>query len=144
MSALLTYGLCRNALDHHVKPVTMTFSEFVDTLRDPITLTDKKHGAAMVPATFSVPYAVNKNAVSITALLLDIEKQPGGSHPMAPEQASQHMQESGLCFCLWTTHSHTPEAPRYRVLFPLDGVLAPEHLKRVYGLLVGVASGNGI
>uniref|UniRef100_UPI0023224643 hypothetical protein n=1 Tax=Acidithiobacillus sp. TaxID=1872118 RepID=UPI0023224643 len=31
---------------------------------------------------------------------------------------------------------HTPEAPRYRVLFPLDGVLAPEYLKRVYGLLV--------
>lgn len=55
---------------------------------------------------------------------------------MAPEEANQYMQESGLCFCLWTTHSHTPEAPRYRILFPLDGVLAPEHLKRVYALLV--------
>ncbi|MHB8354829.1 MAG: hypothetical protein ACYDCF_10410, partial [Burkholderiales bacterium] len=33
-------------------------------------------------------------------------------------------------------HSHTPETPRYRVLFPLNGVLAPDHLKRVYGLLV--------
>jgi hypothetical protein len=136
MTGTLTYGLCRNALDHNVKPVTMAFSEFVDTLQAPIVLTDKKHGSAMVPAIFSVPYAINKNVTAVTALLLDIEKQPGGSHPMTPEEASQYMQESGLAYCLWTTHSHTPETPRYRILFPLDGALAPEHLKRVYGLLV--------
>ncbi|MBU2749877.1 MULTISPECIES: hypothetical protein [Acidithiobacillus] len=131
----LTYGVCRNALDHRIQPVTVAFPEFVDTLATPTTLTDKKNGAAMVPAIFSTPYAVNKNVTATTALLLDIEKQPGGSHPMAPAQANQYMQESGLCFCLWTTHSHTPETPRYRILLPLDGVLAPEHLKRVYGLL---------
>ena len=136
MSALLAYGCCRNALDHHVKPVTMTFSEFVDTLKSPVTLTDKKNGPAMVPAIFSTPYAVNKNVTGITALLLDIELQPGGSHPMAPADAEKYMAETGLAYCLWTTHSHTPEAPRYRILFPLDGTLAPEHLKRVYGLLV--------
>jgi len=134
----ITYGVCRNALDHNIRPVEMPFPEFVDTLKSPVTLTDKKHGAAMVPATFSTPYAINKNVTATTALLLDIEKQPGGSHPMAPAQANQYMQESGLCFCLWTTHSHTPETPRYRILFPLDGapLLAPEHLKRAYGLLV--------
>ena len=134
MSAL-AFGLCRNALDHNIKPVTMAFSEFVDTLQTPIVLTDKKHGPAMVPAIFSVPYAINKNVTAITALLLDIEKQPGGEHPIPPEQANEYMQESSLSCCLWTTHSHMPEAPRYRVLFPLDGALAPEHLKRVYGLL---------
>lgn len=131
----LTYGVCRNALDHRIQPVTAAFPEFVDTLSTPATLTDKKHGAAMVPAIFSTPYAVNKNVTATTALLLDIEKQPGGSHPMPPEQAEQYMADTGLTYCLWTTHSHTPEAPRYRVLFHLDGTLAPEHLKRVYGLL---------
>ena len=136
MTTTLHYGVCRNALDHRVTPKETAFSEFVGTLRTPITLVDKKHGAAMIPAIFNVPYAVNKNVFWITALLLDIEKQPGGSHPMGPADAEKYMQESGLCFCLWTTHSHTPEAPRYRVLFPLDGVLAPEYLKRVYGLLV--------
>lgn len=99
-------------------------------------LTDKKRGPAMVPAIFSTPYAINKNVTATTALLLDIEKQPGRSHPMRAEEASQYMQESGLCFCLWTTHSHTLETPRYRILFPLDGALAPEYLKRAYGLLV--------
>ena len=131
----IAYGVCRNALDHNIRPVTVAFADFVGTLATPVTLADKKHGAAMVPATFSTPYAVNKNVASVTALLLDIEKQPGGSHPMIPEEAEQYMQESGLCFCLWTTHSHTPEAPRYRIPFPLDGTLAPEHLKRVYSLL---------
>ncbi|AEM47210.1 hypothetical protein Acife_1042 [Acidithiobacillus ferrivorans SS3] len=131
----LAYGICKNALDHNVRPVTVAFADFVDTLAKPVTLTDKKHGAAMVPAIFSTPYAINKNVTATTALLLDIERQPGGSHPMTPAEANQYMQESGLCFCLWTTHSHTPEAPRYRVLFPLDGILAPEHLKRVYGIL---------
>ena len=135
MTGTLIYGLCRNALDHHVKPVTMAFSEFVNSLKSPVTLIDKKHGPAMVPAIFSTPYAVNKNVTAVTSLLLDIEKQPGGTHPMGPEEANQYMQESGLCFCLWTTHSHTPEAPRYRILFPLDGTLSPEHLKRVYALL---------
>ena len=136
MTDTITYGLCRNALDHRVTPKETAFAEFVDTLKSPVTLADKKHGAAMVPAIFSTPYAVNKNVTATTALLLDIERQPGGSHPMRAEEASQYMQESGLCFCLWTTHSHTPETPRYRLLFPLDGALAPEHLKRVYGLLV--------
>ncbi|MBU2717890.1 hypothetical protein HF563_00455 [Acidithiobacillus ferridurans] len=131
----LAYGICKNALDHNVRPVTVAFADFVDTLARPVTLPDKKHGAAMVPAIFSTPYAINKNVSAVTALLLDIENQPGGSHPMPPAEANQYMQESGLCFCLWTTHSHTPEAPRYRILFPLDGTLAPEHLKRVYGLL---------
>lgn len=135
MSAL-AFGLCPNALNHHVTHQEMAFSEFVDSLKSPVTLTDKKHGPAMVPAIFSVPYAINKNVTAITALLLDVERQPGGEHPMTPEQAEKYMAETGLCFCLWTTHSHTPETPRYRVLFPLDGVLAPEHLKRVYGLLV--------
>ena len=131
----ITYGVCRNALDHNIRPVTMAFPEFVDTLAKPVTLTDKKHGAAMVPAIFSTPYAVNKNIAATTALLLDIEKQPGGSHPMAPEEAEQYMANTGLAYCLWTTHSHTPETPRYRILFPLDETLAPEHVKRVYGLL---------
>ena len=135
MTTTLHYGVCKNALDHHVKPVTMAFSEFVDSLKSPVTLIDKKHGPAMVPAIFSVPYAVNKNVNAVTALLLDIEKQPGGSHPMGPEEAEKHMAEIGLCYCLWTTHSHTPETPRYRLLFPLDGTLVPEHLRRVYGLL---------
>ena len=54
---------------------------------------------------------------------------------MGPEEAEKHMAEIGLCYCLWTTHSHTPETPRYRLLFPLDGTLVPEHLRRVYGLL---------
>jgi hypothetical protein len=132
----ITYGVCRNALDHRIQPVTAAFPEFVSGLSTPTTLTDKKHGAAMVPATFSTPYAVNKNVTATTALLLDIEKQPGGSHPMAPEEAEQYMADTGLAYCLWTTHSHTPETPRYRILFPLEGVLAPEHLKRVYGILV--------
>ena len=132
----IIYGVCKKAVDHRVTPKETTFFEFVNTLKSPIMLTDKKHGPAMVPAIFGTPYAINKNVTATTALLLDIEKQPGGSHPMAPEEANQYMQESGLCFCLWTTHSHTPETPRYRVLFPLDGVLAPEHIKRVYGLLV--------
>lgn len=132
---ILTYGVCRNALDHNIRPVAVAFSEFVSGLSAPTTLTDKKNGAAMVPAAFSTPYAINRNVSAVTALLLDIEMQPGGLHPLAPEEADRYMQESGLCFCLWTTHSHTPEAPRYRVLFPLDGVLAPEHVKRVYGIL---------
>lgn len=131
----ITYGVCRNALDHRIQPVTVAFPKFVDTLATPTTLTDKKNGAAMVPATFSTPYAINKNVTATTALLLDIEKQPGGSHPMAPAQAESYMAETGLTYCLWTTHSHAPEAPRYRVLFPLDGTLAPEHVKRVYGIL---------
>ena len=137
LSTDFTYGVCRNALDHGVRTVSGDFADFVAGLAHPVTLIDKKMGAAIVPAVFSLPYAKNGNVLGLTGLALDIERQGDGPQPPAPQDAAEFLTGSGLAFCLWTTHSHTPPAPRYRVLFPLEGTLAPEFVKSAYALLVG-------
>ncbi|MBU6995912.1 hypothetical protein [Ferrovum myxofaciens] len=134
---VFTYGVCQNALDHNVRTVTGDFSEFVAGLAHPVVLAEKKHGKAIVPAAFATPYAVNKNVLGLTGLALDIEGQTGGPQPPAPDLAAEYLRSTGLTYCLWTTHSHTPHAPRYRILFPLEGLLAPEHVKTAYTLLGG-------
>jgi len=129
------FGVCRNALDHRVKEYSMPWPEFVSKLQTPISVQDKKHSRAIVPATFSTPYAKNENVTGLTALLLDIEQHGDGPAPMPVDDADEYLAETGLSFALWSTHSHAPEKPRYRALFPLDGVLPPCHVKRAYGVL---------
>ncbi|WP_031598404.1 hypothetical protein [Ferrovum myxofaciens] len=130
-----SYGVCPHALNHSVHTVTGDFSEFVAGLAHPVSLTDKKQGKAIVPAVFSVPYAANKNVLGLTGLALDIEAQKDGPPPPPPQDAAGCLLGTGLTFCCWTTHGHIPEAPRYRILFPLDGLLAPEYVKTAYRLV---------
>jgi len=129
------FGVCRNALDHRIKEYSMSWPGFVSKLQTPITVADKKSAPAIVPATFSTPYAKNEHVTGLTALVLDIEQHGDGPAPMPVDAADEHLAETGLAYALWSTHSHRPGEPRYRVLFPLAGVLLPQHTKRAYGLL---------
>lgn len=40
-----------------------------------------------------------------------------------------------VAFCIYSTHSHTPENERYRVIIPLDKPMHPQHYKGVTKLL---------
>ncbi|MBU2731178.1 hypothetical protein [Acidithiobacillus caldus] len=129
------FGVCRNALAHRIKEYSMPWPEFVSKLQAPVIVADKKQSRAIVPATFSTAYAKNEHVTGLTAMVLDIEQHGDGPQPMPVDDADEYLAETGLSFALWSTFSNRPKTPRYRVLFPLDGVLPPHNVKRAYGLL---------
>lgn len=68
-----------------------------------------------------------KNAVMRrTAITVDVDHCPAGLNPV------NHVMEQlpGCTWCLYTTHSHTPRAPRFRVIVFVDRDMLPdEHYK---------------
>lgn len=76
----------------------------------------------------SLPYFVggtlegkrhDANVQARTYITLDIEAKPGQEQPPAPEDAFDALEQAGAEGWVYTSISHTPAAPRYRVVLPL-------------------------
>lgn len=62
-----------------------------------------------------------------TVAVLDIESDRStGEIPPAPRVTAARAEALGLAVVVATSHSHRPEAPRYRVVLPLSEEIAPE------------------
>lgn len=84
----------------------------------------KKDLAYFVGATLHGPRH-DSSVVQRTMLTLDIElalKQAGDPPPPA-QQVTKRLRELGGCGWVYTSISHTPDAPRYRVVLPLGNPL---------------------
>ena len=76
------------------------------------------------------PRVVRRKAVNArarTAIALDIEENKAtGELPPCVGDIVHRLQRLQLASIVWTTHSHTAERPRYRVLVPLSSEIAPD------------------
>lgn len=62
----------------------------------------------------------DKNVTARTMVTLDIEQhKEGGEQPPAPQEIADRLEELGGEGWLYTSISHTPTKPRYRVVLPL-------------------------
>lgn len=71
-----------------------------------------KDGAAWAPAIFNGSRA-KANAREVCAIVLDYDD---GADPM---DATRALDERGVCYIAHSTHSHTPAAPKFRIVIPL-------------------------
>ena len=71
-----------------------------------------KDGAAWSPTIFNGS-RLKENAREVCALVLDYDD---GADPM---EATRQLDESGVCYILYTTHNHTPDKPKFRIVIPL-------------------------
>jgi len=60
---------------------------------------------------------------------------------LTPAKAAQRLQRAGIAALIYTSPSHTPARPRWRVLAPLSQSLSPEHRERLCARLQGVLGG---
>ena len=60
---------------------------------------------------------------------------------LTPAEAAQRLQQARIAALIYTSPSHTPERPRWRVLAPLSRSMAPEHRERLCARLQGVLGG---
>jgi RecA-family ATPase len=79
----------------------------------------------------------NGNVVTITGLEADYD-----AGRMKPEAARNRLAKAGVAALIYTTPSHTPEAPRWRVLCPFSGPLPPDTREDFMARLNGVLGGS--
>ena len=60
---------------------------------------------------------------------------------MSVDEACRKLREAGLAALIWTTPSHAPEAPRYRILCPTSKELPVSGRKALIARLNGVLGG---
>jgi hypothetical protein len=78
----------------------------------------------------------NANVLWISGI--EVEHDAG---TMSLEEARRRLRESGIASILYTTPSHTPEAPRWRVLCPLSHPYPPEAREQLVAWLNGLLDG---
>ncbi len=112
------------------KPVRLTWGELCDKLRT--RRQGKKDGPNFIPATFKpepdgTVRRLAANLTARTAIVLDIEtnKQTGEVPPSIAEAVAR-IERHGLTGCVYTSHNHQPDKPRYRIVLPLSAEIAPE------------------
>lgn len=83
----------------------------------------------------------NVNVITVEALALDIERDPERfPDPDAFRARLEHALERAEAFeyVAYTTYSHTDEAPRIRLIFPLDKAIKPDRYQSGMSFLNGL------
>lgn len=129
----------KKAVEGRVK--VLTWAGFLTAITKPRREGDKD-GLAIIPAVFAgeaPPVGgsaeVRRRREDIAArsmVVLDCELDKGRAahgiqprHPPAVEDMIEKLNGTGWAYALYTSHSHAPEAPRYRVVLPLARPVAP-------------------
>src|SRR5262245_35648313 len=114
-----TVTFFRDSHDNRARRTTVTW----DSLAARLTRHDvgPKDGPAIACATFNGERR-SANVVERTLVALDIETNTstGEVPPYAGLMAMKLRRTLGVKSILWTTHSHLAEAPRYRIVLPLE------------------------
>ena len=79
----------------------------------------------------------NENVETVTGLEADYDKGQ-----MTPEAARDALEAAGVAGLVYTTPSHSPEKPRWRVLAPFSGPLPPDAREDLMARLNGLLGGT--
>ena len=100
--------------------VAQSFKALFETSFEyPLVLADKSKASTFIPAYFRVP---TRNDVSIntsTLIIFDVDQKLGQDYDddmIALEEAEDALLDLGLEHFIYTSHSHTLAAPRFRIV----------------------------
>ena len=136
MSTPTPYSYARGVLNTRVQHTEedVTLAELRERFRKPVVLektSEDYHSATKRvrgDVKKSLPYFVggviegkrhDSNVKARTLLTLDIEAQEGQEAPPAPQDVFDMLEGLGAEGWVYTSLSHKPDAPRYRVVLPL-------------------------
>ncbi|MBT0622559.1 hypothetical protein KIH32_01480 [Pseudomonas fluorescens] len=97
----------------------------------PLVLADKERAPTFVPATFREPLRLAKYVVSSNLVVFDIDQKLGRGYDndmIQLEEIEDALIDLGLEHFVYTSHSHTLEAPRFRIVItPSRPIYPAEH-----------------
>ncbi len=133
---VLHFSTVRHCRDTIPQRHDTTWARFAELLKQP-AIRPRKDGAALIFATFGTPSRKDANVTACTALAFDVEQghEPGSPLPPDPEAMHNHLRDVQAAHVLWATFSHTPTAPRYRLVLPVSEPFAPAQLGDLLALV---------
>lgn len=122
MTDLASWSIFRDEKHTIPEPVQGPWVERAPRLFGEVSIRDTKSGPAWSPTQYAEGASRgNGGVVAISAMVLDFD------HGADPEAIRHHLERLGLEAWIHSTHSSTPESPRFRVVVPLaEPVLAAE------------------
>lgn len=143
---LVTYTLFPNTGAHtKTERVDRPWSELVANIRDAPTYIDKAHCPLISLADYGDKLSPqgcirhDENVTHVYGIEIDYDAEA-----VTPEQARTLLHQARLRGVLYTSPSHKPDRPRWRILFPLSEPAAPaqklEYIGRANRALGGIAA----
>jgi hypothetical protein len=112
-------------------PRDTTWGEFCDVLTQ--RRQGDKDGPNFIPARFTLEpdgkqvRRLKANVLARTAIAIDVETNAKtGEVPPSFDAAVEWVRDEGWAGVVYTSHNHTTEAPRYRIVLPLSGEIDPD------------------
>lgn len=97
----------------------------------PTVLAEKTNAKTFVPATFRLPTRNDSNVISSSVIIFDIDQKLGMGYDddmVALEEVEDALLDLNLEHFVYTSHSHTLTAPRFRIVIaPSRPVFPEEH-----------------
>jgi hypothetical protein len=126
-----------------ITPTKMSWKRFCDSLKNPKQYDNKRECPLLKLALFGNnrtgkgSLRHDGNILEISGIEVDYDGEQ-----MSPEFAARQINDLGIKAIVYTTPSHKPNAPRWRVLFPFSQPLSPDErdywVSLANGLLDGV------
>ena len=135
MALKIKIGIIENCRDTTVKTRSIEWSQLTERLKNP-DIRSRKDGKAILFASFARPYRKAENVVSVSAFGFDVEiNKTDGTHPPVAANAAEILSSKPIESVIYTTHSHTPTAPRYRIIIPLDRPIGKTDIKLAFDVV---------
>ena len=113
------------------KEATSFKSLFETHFETPLILIDKSRASTFIPAFFRVPTRNDESIQSSSLVIFDVDQKLGMGYDddmVALEEAEDALLDLGLEHFIYTSHSHTLEAPRFRIVIAASRSFHPaEH-----------------
>ncbi|PGS09916.1 VapE domain-containing protein [Bacillus pseudomycoides] len=110
----------------------ISYGEFLNRINDPMITTKKGNAGGFVGG-----YVQNKrnkeNVKSRSIISIDIDEVPQGLNVWENIEGF-----TNFAVAMYSTHKHTKDDPRYRIIIPLLYDIEPEHYEEVTQYLVGI------
>lgn len=139
---VLVYTTFRTITDKEAHQVRSTWPELVEKLTHPTEYSSKKNCPLLKLATFGNERSPNgslrhtQNMATVTGIEADYDGEQ-----VSIEQAARLLTDAAIAALLYTSPSHTPERPRWRVLAPLAQAHPVAERRRLVGTLNTVLGG---
>jgi hypothetical protein len=127
----IKYSTQNSAATGHISAQTAETlkSLFTKHFEVPTVLAEKTNATTFVPATFRVPARSDANVISSSVIIFDIDQKIGLGYDddmIALEEIEDALLDLDLEHFLYTSHSHTLAAPRFRVVIAASRPFLPE------------------
>ncbi|EOP82977.1 phage/plasmid primase, P4 family domain-containing protein [Bacillus cereus HuB4-4] len=110
----------------------IAYGEFLNRIREPL-ITNEKGNAGGFIGGYVQDRRNKANVKSRSIILIDIDEVPEGVNVWENIEGF-----TNFAVAMYSTHNHTKENPRYRVVIPLHHDIEPEHYKEVTQYLVDI------